>query len=350
MIDTLGAFLAEVKAGQNLQSMRLTGQSLRNYVTAAALCFSLLTGKMPQYYDPVTLAQKRIYLHPYLHENISQRAIWSKPQQLKEPFTYKMLRDHACMLRRHMKRLPDTFLGLDYVVWDWLRLGTFTGSRVSEYAQSKLAKLQRFQTIPTSIDAGQWAGLPLAFTAADFTFYDTAQLLVPHAQIFKAHKLKRLAMVHIRFKFDKSANNFTIRKFQATDDPILNPVDAAVSILRRAKIMKVPINEPLGTYQKRGDTTFGFLRDYHITPILRNMCVRAYPDKNHYLRVHILRLVPHSNRVTAAVCLKMGGASDEDIAFRLRWNILAVPTYLRECFQEVGTIMKRTLQGAFKTE
>jgi hypothetical protein len=45
----------------------------------------------------------------------------------------------------------------------------------------------------------------------------------------------------------------------------------------------------------------------------------------------------------------MGGASDEDIAFRLQWNILAVPMYLRECFQEVGTIMLKTLQGAFKT-
>jgi hypothetical protein len=79
------------------------------------------------------------------------------------------------------------------------------------------------------------------------------------------------------------------------------------------------------------------------------MCCLAYPDPTHYLRIHIDRLVPHSNRVTAAVCLKMGGATDEDIAFRLRWNIASVPTYLRECFQEVGTIMTTTLQGAFKT-
>jgi hypothetical protein len=79
------------------------------------------------------------------------------------------------------------------------------------------------------------------------------------------------------------------------------------------------------------------------------MCVAAYSDPTHYLRIHIDRLVPHSNRVTAAVCLQMGGASHEDIAFRLRWKVGSVPTYLRECFQEVGPIMSSTLQGAFKT-
>jgi hypothetical protein len=44
----------------------------------------------------------------------------------------------------------------------------------------------------------------------------------------------------------------------------------------------------------------------------------------------------------------MGGTANEEIALHLCWNIVSVPTYLRECFQEVGTIMASTLQGAFK--
>jgi hypothetical protein len=79
------------------------------------------------------------------------------------------------------------------------------------------------------------------------------------------------------------------------------------------------------------------------------MCVWTYVDPNHYLRIHIERLVPHSNRVTAAVVLQMGGASISDIAFRLRWNEASVPTYLRECFQDVGSIMEQAISGAFKT-
>jgi hypothetical protein len=330
--------------------MQLSGQSLRNYVTAAAVCIQLITGHMPQYKDPATLTQKRIYLHPYLHEKITQRTTWTKPNDQKEPFTYKMLAAHArAHLRPTPKNAQSQFVGLHHVVWDWLRLGVFTGSRVAEYAQARLKKSQPFQTIPNEKDAGEWAGQPLAFIRADFTFYNAANCCVPHTAILCAHKKGLITMVHIRFRFDKSQHNFSIRKFQHTSDPILNPVDAAVSIIRRADILRVPALAPVGVYSPPWSPTHHYLRDYHITPILRAMCVLAYPDPTHYMRIHILRLVPHSNRVTAAVCLKLGGAKDEEIAFRLRWNIASVPTYLRECFQDVGTIMTSTLQGAFKT-
>jgi hypothetical protein len=329
--------------------MHLQGQTLRNYITAASLCLALLTGVQPQYYDPATLSQKRIYLHPYLQDKVTQRTTWSAPTPLKEPFTYRMLAEHAKTLRPTSPDSTRKFTSLDYVVWDWMRLGVFTGSRVAEYAQSALKRNQRYQSIPESKDAGKWAGFPLAFLRADFEFYDDANCCIPHARVLKAHRGKLVTMVHIRFRFDKSKHNFSIRKFQSTLDAILNPVDAAVSILHRADILGVPVNEPVGVYSLPEGPAYQFLRDYHITPILRAMCVRAYPQETHYLRIHINRLVPHSNRVTAAVCLKMGGAADEEIAFRLRWNIASVPTYLRECFQEVGTIMTSTLQGAFKT-
>jgi hypothetical protein len=350
IIDTIGAFLENVKSGQNLHDMHLTGQSLRNYVNAAALCIQLLTGKMPQYHDPATLLQKRIYLHPYLNDKITQRTNWSKPKPLKEPFTYAMLAAHA---KKHLKSTSKdprrSFCSLNHVVWDWLRLGVFTGSRVAEYAQSGLKRNQRYQTIPKGKDADEWAGQPLAFVREDFQFYDHDNCCVPHSQCYKAYKAGRLVMVHIRFRFDKSKHNFTIRKFKKTTNWMLNPLDAAISILRRAEMLVVPKNEPIGVYAPVWSPSYHFLRDYHVTPIMRAMCILAYPDPTHYLRIHILRLVPHSNRVTAAVCLKMGGTKDEEIAFRLRWNVASVPTYLRECFQEVGPIMASTLQGAFKT-
>ena len=220
---------------------------------------------------------------------------------------------------------------------------------MAEYAQTALKRNQRFQTIPTGTDAGAWAGQPLAFIREDFQFFTSDNCVVDSSLVCRAYKQGCIAMVHVRFRFNKSKHNFSVRKFQLTTDPILNPVDAAVSILRQADMLKVPPNEPMGVYLPHWSKSPICLRDYHITPILRAMCVLAYPDPSHYLRIHISRLVPHSNRVTAAVCLKMGGAKDEEIAFRLRWNVASVPTYLRECFQEVGTIMTSTLQGAFKT-
>jgi hypothetical protein len=228
-------------------------------------------------------------------------------------------------------------------------MGVFTGLRLAEYAQSNLRPKQCFQTIPRNNDLGQWAGMALAFVKEYFTFYDQDNCCIPQKKVLTEHKNKRIRTVHIRFRFDKSATNFSIRKFMITDDMILNPVDAAVSIIRRAQMLGVLQNEPIGVYATDQKMSYHFLWDYHITPILRRMCVRAYPNPQHYLRIHIHRLVPHSNRVTAAVCLKMGGAKDEEIALRLRWKVASMPTYLRECFQEVGSIMLNTLQGAFKT-
>jgi hypothetical protein len=112
-------------------------------------------------------------------------------------------------------------------------------------------------------------------------------------------------------------------------EPILNPVDAVISILHRAGMLRVPPSEPVGVYEST--TGYYFLCDSHVQDILRTICVQRYPDPNHYIRVNILCLVPHLNRVTAAVCLQMGGATLSDIAFQLRWHIASVPTYLREC-------------------
>jgi hypothetical protein len=82
---------------------------------------------------------------------------------------------------------------------------------------------------------------------------------------------------------------------------------------------------------------------------MKRACVLAYPDPTHKMWVHIAQIVPHSNRITAAVSLKLGGAKDEEIAFQLRWHVSSVPTYLRECFQQVGTIVQTTLLGAYRT-
>ena len=67
------------------------------------------------------------------------------------------------------------------------------------------------------------------------------------------------------------------------------------------------------------------LRASHVTNIMRVVCRLAYPDSAHDMRIHESRIVAHSNRVTAAYCLKAGGATDEEIAFRLWWQLGSVP-------------------------
>jgi hypothetical protein len=262
------------------------GQTLRNYVKAATDCFSLLQGKPFTIYDIATLSQKKAYLHPYLHELISQRSNWTQPKPRKEPYTYRMLATQAHFLASSALSPTNVFLSKEYAVWDWLRLGVFTGSRLSEYAQSNLRRGQRFQVVPTSNDTGMWAGTPLAFIATDFTFYDANDCVIPHHAIYGQHRKKNVKTVHIRFCYDKSPHNFSFRKFPVSSDPILNPVDAAISILHRATMLKVLATEPMGVYG--GKLGYYFVKDSHVRDILRTICVRTYPDPSHYLRVHIV--------------------------------------------------------------
>ena len=135
----------------------------------------------------------------------------------------------------------------------------------------------------------------------------------------------------LRFRFDKSKHNFTIRKYGRTSHPIFCPVDAALSIFHRANTLNVPFNEPVGVIGSSGSTTspgYRFMKDRDITTVMRKACLHAYPDPNSYMHLHINRIVPHSNRVTAAVCLKQGGAQNDEIAYRLWWHTDSVPTYL----------------------
>ena len=88
---------------------------------------------------------------------------------------------------------------------------------------------------------------------------------------------------------------------------------------------------------------YRFLKDSGVRKVMQASVVGAYPDPTHYMRIHIKRVVPHSNGVTAAICLKQGGAHNDEIA---RWHVSSVPTYLRECFQEVGSLLQKTLFGA----
>ena len=89
--------------------------------------------------------------------------------------------------------------------------------------------------------------------------------------------------------------------------------------------------------------SYKYLRSEHVVRILRAACIGAYPNPNHYLRQHIHRLVSHSVRVTAAVCLQQGGLDEHEIAYKLRWAVGSVPKYLRDCWQNVGRLMEITV-------
>ena len=92
------------------------------------------------------------------------------------------------------------FLGLRATVFDWTRLGVFTGSRISEYGQSQLESGERYSTTPVNPDVpDSQRGYPIAFVAADFTFFDNAHNVVGHSTLFAHHQQGQVQGVRIRF-------------------------------------------------------------------------------------------------------------------------------------------------------
>ena len=155
----------------------------------------------------------------------------------------------------------------------------------------------------------------------------------------------------MRFRYDKSKNNFTIRKFRRVSGSILCPVKNALAIIRRATILGTPSGFPLGAYRPAGAAPgqYAFINGSDVQNVMQEACRMAYPDPNHYMRLHIHLLLSHSNRITAAVALYNAGTDIPVIAHRLRWSPETVEFYIRDCFRAVGPLTEKAIEGAYLT-
>ena len=340
----MAAYALCVTDGDTIKSQRVISEdTLVGYLNAAALWLQLhFQIQTPMYQG----SGKSKQLHPFLAEIVRQRRTWRRPQEKKEPISQEILEWMRSAVAQAIAAHDSHSLDLLASVFDWISLAVFTGSRVSEYAQSKIPKGCRFATIPNVSEAGLWAGQPFAFVEADFTFYDKNRRRVT----FEIALSGAAEEIHIRFRYDKSKENFTIRKFRRMHGCFLCPVKSGLSIVQRARRLRVPPDEPLGIFRRDSSGAYAFLKSTHIVSILRRACVQAHPDPQHYLRIHVKRLVSHSNRVTAAVALYNAGVPVEDISFRLRWNSDAVKFYLRDCYRTIGHLTERALVGALMVE
>jgi hypothetical protein len=90
-VNLLGAYLHHLRHGATLKQSKTTvDPTLRGYIGAAANVFTVLTGRHCLAYDPATLHQCQPAFHPFLHEQLTQRANWCKPSNHIKPCTAAM--------------------------------------------------------------------------------------------------------------------------------------------------------------------------------------------------------------------------------------------------------------------
>jgi len=255
-------------------------------------------------------------LLPWLGDIIHSQQQWQQPLPKRLPYTYAMFRALHELLCTWLQSDSSIWLDKTAAVFDWSCLRIFTGSRSGEYAQT-VAKRNEFARVPNSWAAPpQWRNTPIAFIAADFSFYDQHLRLVSISLLLDLSTPDPL-YVHVRFRFDKSSTNFTIRKYKQGQG-FLCPVRTARSILRRASTLKVPAGNPVGAFRTHPSGSFTYLQSANIIKVMCMSVDFAYPDPNHYYRLNRAAIVAHSNRVTAAVALHANGRPIPEIAFRLR--------------------------------
>ena len=326
------------------QRTNLSSQSLRNYMTAAHRVLTVWLGRVVPIYDTASFGKQQRY-HEFLGQQLRDRRNWERKRPQKLALTVQMYAALAADVASQGNSVT-TFLDVDFAGYDWIRLGAFAGFRISEFGQAKVKKGEKFLHVPTNGDVPEdERGRPLAFVADDFQFFTADLTLVPHHHLLASHKLGRIQFAQLRWRYDKSARNFVFKRYSLSTDDIFNPVDAAVNIVYRSRLLHVPPNEPLGVWKHPRGRTYRFIRDSAITQVMRKAVVLAYSDPNHFYRLNIKSFVPHCIRVTAAVALRLGGAENDETAFRVRWHPASVPTYDRDIFEAAHAGQGKTLRG-----
>jgi len=321
---------------------QLQGSTLLLYLKAAALWLQTELNVTVHVVSPTT--QKIL---PPFRDVIAQAFKWGTPQPKREPYTHQMLKTFYRQVHDLVQKNPAYLLSLFAAVFDWVRLGLFTGSRGNEYCQT-VARRHEVTRVPLDAAAGEHAGEPIAFIMTDFRFLTADDtILSPESSLRHPHSVVEL---QIRFRFDKSPINSRWRKFRRTGHGYLCPVLAGLSIVQRAVQLQVRPTDPLGVYGWPGRLSlYTFIRSTEVISIMRKLVLDAHPDPNHYLRRpdRIKCIDCHSTRVTACVALSEGGASADQIAHKLRWSVESVKHYMRDCSRTVGASTAKVIQGFF---
>jgi hypothetical protein len=203
--------------------------ALCGHMMSACDALTLSTHTPCSYIDPATLEFKRPKMLPVLGEK--------ELRPRKEPFALAVIDALRDYLHGQSEQctIQHVFLTAVYAAYDWLCLGTFSGSCVSECAQTSDKKDpttgKRHACVPNSPAAGPWANQPITFIDTNFVFYGKDVILVANKFRLLNAALDHTWELHLCFCFDKSKNNFTVHKHTCLPGVNFDPVVAAINIV-----------------------------------------------------------------------------------------------------------------------
>ena len=314
-------------------------KTIQGYVRAAASHAIEAGFDDPRFLPHVTTQEGKRVLIPLLQRVFDHARKWTPAKRpARQPITLAVLTD----LCHQVPTSPGAELLLPALIRDAAIVATFTGSRISEYAQSQPRAGSSFHTVPTPASGSPDGDHPIAFEREDLAFYSAEGIamdpLTPPTPQY----------VKFRFRFSKGTTRaYAHRTFAALQDSPLCPVAAAARIIKRwHRLGQAPGTPLFGYLPSSFRSPPQFLSDRDVTAALRASVRRVYPSPLHILRQHISSISSHSLRVFACLCLKTAGWDEDSISHQLRWDSDAVKHYIRQSFMQVDAVSASILHSA----
>lgn len=324
------AYALEISRGHNLKNLpRLSVKTVKNYLRAAASHAEANGQQDPRYrYTPAGLpldGAKKFF--PMLGKLLSHMSKWAAGRDEALPLTAAILNQLHIAADAHGPSSEAS------CIFDAVCLGLQTGSRCSEYCRgSPTDPTDSFSKVPSSHYAGAYAGFPIAFIPADFTFLSASQHFIPHTEAQSS-----AVYVRVRFRFDKGGTGNmqerTFKRFSKASN-IFCPLAAVLRALSRWESCDLDPLTPLFCHVKTSQPIF--LQDSAVTKHLRAATLRAYPDPTHFYHKRLKDVRTHSLRVIACLILVIAQLSTPTIEHRLRWASTAWKVYVRESLSHVS--------------
>ena len=220
----LAAYGQEIAEGKGLTGKTTPHvKTIQNYLRSAVAPIIAKGHPDPRFLHHATdRSENRIYV-PLLARVFATAKKWTPPSRPEQPITLAMLQ---YLVDRVGSSISAEF-ALSAVVRDAVILATFTGSRVSEYAQTQAQRGLPFSSVPHNAASGSEGGKSIAFIPSNFQFFTTKQLEVTWSDAADA------SYVRIRFRYTKGVHNFTSRMFSRLPSSPFCPVQAALRAYRR---------------------------------------------------------------------------------------------------------------------
>lgn len=321
----MACYTAALCSNETIKGILIKTETIENYLKAASTFSEHVRDENSSHWNPIKTFDNNKY-QP-IKSMLDEHQLWESEMNKRKEVSEEMY-------NFLQKQRNTDICSLQNAIADLAAVARQAGLRLSEYAQSA-TDLKK--------NNGRYAFNKLnetyAFTLDDFILVGPGGNEL-HYKPHTVLDLKDISGGYIRWRLQKNGTkNETIPYARNDTDTSRCVIRAMLNIRRRAQLLHIPKNYPLGI-ARQGKTVF-FLTDNHISDSLQTAARIVHKIK---CKKKLSKYSSHSWRVMACVILYAAHKPTEFIKSRLRWKSECFKMYLRH-IQVLGKLHNEAVPG-----